>query len=162
MKKLQMLTLAALTLVLFLAVGCEEEQQANAWIFDAGQDIIGFRLGVPVTENNEVGISTLLWTGNSQHDMDIVAYGLYGLHHFPYETEFRNPLIADFLPETLTGRLYIGAKLDVNQYTNESAVAPVAGIVFEDILFLEYQFESFNEDAGATSSQVVFGIHIPF
>lgn len=152
MKKLCVLVVLLLCLLLCLP-GCS----GNTWVWD-DDGAVGARLGTNVTENNEAGLS-MLWRPD---DSGPRVMGLYGVHHFPEPVEFRNPLILDFMPETLEGKPYIGGKFDVNFDTNETLIGPVAGIIFEDVLFLEYQFQSFGPGTTSASSKVLFGLRFEF
>jgi len=145
------IVVVAVVLLLCLA-GCE-----SAWVW-GDNEAVGARIGTYVTENNEAGLSMLWWPDDNEPRV----LGLYGVHHFPGLVEFRNPLIVDFLPETIEGRTYLGAKLDVNFDTEDTSIDPVAGIVFEDIIFLEYQFQSFSQDSSSMSSKILFGLRMDF
>ncbi len=147
--------------LLVLLLSLPVQGSISTWIW-GDDEAVGARIGTQITENNEAGLSMLVWPGDSDRDAELIALGLYGVYRFPQTAEFRNPLILDFLPETIEGRPYIGGKFDINLDTNKSSVAPVAGIVFQDILFLEYQFQSFSPDSASVSSKVVFGLRIKF
>lgn len=125
MKNLIVLVVVAL---LFCLTGCS----GNTWVW-GDNGAVGARIGTKVTENNEAGLSVLWWPDDSEPE----ELGLYAVHHFPGTVEFRNPLIVDFLPEILEGRPYLGGKLDVNFDTDETFVGPIAGVIFENTIFIE-------------------------
>ena len=155
MKNLNVVVMSVL--LLCLLAGCSEDNSMSAWAWgDSGA--IGARVGTKVTENNEAGLSMVWWPDDSEPRV----LGLYGVHHFPDPVEFRNPLMLDFLPETLEARAYIGGKLDVNLDTDDTSIGPVAGVIFEDILFIEYRFQSFSQNTNSVSSEVLLGLRIEF
>lgn len=128
--------IVVVVLLLCLLAGCEGNNSADnpvkTWYW-GDNGAVGARIGTKITENNEAGISMLWWPSDSEPKV----LGLYGVHHFPDIVEFRNPLIVDFLPETLKGKAYLGGKLDINCITDETTVGPVAGVIFENTLFFE-------------------------
>ncbi len=127
----------------------------TTWIW-ADSDALGARVGTEVSENVEVGLSSL-WLPDMESP---VAWGVYGIFHLP-KLEVPNPVVADFLPETISGRPYFGAKVDIDFNIDQSMTSPIAGIVFNDILFLEYQFESIDRQA-IGESKIIFGLRIKF
>jgi len=146
-----------LILLLVLLLSVPAQANISSWIW-GDSEAVSARFGIPVTENNEAGLSFLWWPDDSEPKV----LGLYGVHYFANSVPFRNPLILDFLPETFEGRPYIGAKLDVNFDTDDTAIGPVAGIIFEDVLFLEYQFQNFEQGSSSVDNKIVFGLRIKF
>lgn len=132
-----MKTVVTILMMCLLAIsqsGCNSEMNAWAWEED---DSLGVRIGGFLSENNEAG-GSMNW---QDEDSGPRVLGLYALHHFPEKVEFRNPLILDFLPETLFGTAYLGGKLDVNLDTNNTSLTPVAGVIFADTLFIEQSLD---------------------
>ena len=118
-------------LLLCLVTGCAENNSA-VWFWE-DTEAVGARIGTKLTENNEAGLS-MLW-GPDESEPRIL--GLYAVNHLIDLVEFRNPIIVDFLPETLMGRPYLGGKLDINFDTDETTVGPIAGIIFEETFYIE-------------------------
>jgi len=154
MKKLMQIVLVVV--LLLCLPGCISNS-TSAWAW-GDEGAIGARVGTKVTENNEAGLSMLCWPDDDEPRV----LGLYGVHHFAEPVEFRNPLMLEFLPETLEAKTYIGGKLDVNLDTDSSSVGPIAGVIFEDIIFLEYQFQSFDQGSSSVSSKILFGVRAEF
>jgi len=148
-----------ITVVLLLCLlvsGCAENS-VTAWAWGDSEGI-GARVGTKVTANNEVGVSAVLW----EEDCEPRVVGIYALRHFPDPVEFRNPLMLDFLPEILQAKAYLGGKLDHNLDLNETSVGPVAGLVLEENIFFEYQFETFEQGQSSVDSRFVAGLHWEF
>ncbi len=123
----------AVVVVLFLcASGCV----STAWVWD-DNDAIGARVGGYLTENNEAGGSIKM----RDEDSEIREVGIYAIHHFPDLVEFRNPFMVDFLPDTITGSAYLGGKIDYDLDTHNSKTDPIAGVIFEDTLFIEHSLD---------------------
>ena len=153
----RLIVLVVVTLLLCVPV---QAKSLRAWIW-GDEGVVGARLGQLVTENNEVGLSISVWPGDSNRGVDVESVGIYGMRHFA-PIEMRNPLMLDFLPETIEGRPYFGGKFDLNCKGGGNPVMVIAGIIFEDILFLEYHFPSFSFDSTSMSSKILIGIRIKF
>ena len=128
----------------------------TTWLWADG-DALGVRAGIQDANSPiEFGLSSL-WLPDREKP---VVWGVYGIYHLP-ELEVPNPIVADFLPKTISGRPYFGAKIDIDFNVDQSMTSPIAGIVFNGILFLEYQFESIDRQA-IGESKIIFGIWIKF
>lgn len=140
------LIIIAVVVALLWLQGCSGESNVSGWVWS--DDGVGVRVGTKVSENNEAGLSMLHRSGDNEPRV----VGLYGVHHFPEPVKFRNPLIVDFLPETLEGTAYLGGRLDVDLEMGETSMEPIAGIIFEDTLFFETSLDR----------PVLFGLRIKF
>lgn len=129
----------------------------NSWIW-ADSDSIAARIGFDIADSNnvEAGVSAL-WFPD---DWDPEIWGIYGVYHLG-AIELPNPIPIDFLPETLSGRPYLGGKVDIDFEIDKARASPIVGIVFQDIIFIEYQFESIDR-VDYNDSKVVFGLRIEF
>lgn len=137
--------------VLFCLSGC------TGWLWE--DEGVGMRLGGRITENNEVGGSAILW----EEDCEPRVFGAYVIRHIPEpNVPFRNPLMLDFLPEVFQAKAYFGGKLDYNLDLNETSLGPLAGIIIEDIFFVEYQYQSFEQGASTVDNKILFGIRTEF
>lgn len=126
----------------------------SSWIW-ADSDAIGTRIGTDLADNIEVGISALWWPDSESPEI----YGIYGVYTLPECIQLPNPIVLDFLPETIGGCPYFGGKVDVDFSRNKGSASLIAGIVFEKILFLEYQFQSFDrQNTTNGDSKLIFGI----
>jgi len=128
----------------------------TSWLW-ADNDALGLRLGSEISENIEVGLSTLWLPDREEPEI----WGLYALYHLPEIVNVPNPILVDFLPETITGAPYLGGKLDIDFNDDSTDISPVAGIVLMDVLFIEYQFESIDRES-RQESKLLFGIRIEF
>lgn len=153
MKKKVMLAVV-LVLVFCMPV---QAQNISTWIF-GDSDAIGARVGFDIIDPNiEVGISAL-WLPDIERP---IAYGIYAIYHLPEILEIPNPISLGFLPERISGHPYFGGKYDWDERFEQSAVSPIAGFVLADILFIEYQFESFDRTQ-IGESKLIMGIRIEF
>ncbi len=156
MKKLMMMVAVVLLLCL------PAQGKIYSWLW-ADNDALGVRIGtdlekigVDIDEKIEVGISALWYPDQDSPKM----WGIYGIYHLPEIVQFRNPLVLDFLPEEIGGRPYFGGKVEIDFDIDKSSVSPIAGIVFEDIFFIEYQFDSFDRQRNGDSKAIWFGLRI--
>lgn len=150
MKKLVMTALVVLCLCLPV------QADIYSWIW-GDDDAIGARIGTDISESIEIGASAL-WFPDQESPR---IWGMYGIYHLPEIVQFPNPIILDFLPDTIGGRPYFGGKLDIDFDIDKARVSLIAGIVFEDILFIEYNFESIDSNA-YNDSKILFGLRIRF
>jgi hypothetical protein len=120
--------------------GCFEKESSSLWAF-GDDDALGVRLGTEVAENVEVGVSSMWWP---ESDNDTQLYGGYALYHQPGDT-------------TST---YIGVQTPLNN--NYDQIAPVAGVVFDEIFFLEYQYKNWDEKEAQEEDKIVFGVRFRF
>jgi len=126
---------------MLLLAGCG---QNSFWAY-GDDDALGVRVGMEVAENVEAGISSMWWPDN---DGDSQMYGGYAIYHLPAD------------PNGILGT-YVGAQTPLrDNYYNK--VAPIAGIVFDEIFFLEYQYKSWESKESQEEDKIVFGIRLPF
>jgi hypothetical protein len=126
-------------------LGCSEsEKSSSVWLF-GDDDALGVRIGTEVAENIEVGVSSVYWPDD---DNDTQLYGAYALYHLPSNDE-------DVICT------YVGAQTPLNN-TYYSQVAPVVGIVFDEIFFTEYQYKNWDAKEAQEEDKIVFGIRIRF
>lgn len=128
-------------LCLLVVAGCG---QNSFWAY-GDDDALGVRVGTEIRENVEVGVSSMWWPDD---DGDSQMYGGYAIYHLPAEPN--EPLGA-----------YIGAQTPLNN-TYYSRVAPIAGVVFDEIFFIEYQYKSWESKESQEEDKIVFGVRIPF
>lgn len=141
-------------LVLLLCVPAQAD--IYSWVF-GDSDAIGIRIGTDVSENVEVGLSALWWPDIEKPEI----WGVYGIYHLPEIVQFPNPIALDFLPETIGGRPYFGGKVDIDSELDQGGFSFISGIVFNDILFLEYQMEAIDRNS-YNESKIIFGLRISF
>jgi len=144
--------IAVLTVLLF-CIPVQAENLFSVWLWD-DDDAMGVRAGYYVTETIEAGISASWLSG----DGEPVTMGFFGLRHFPEIIKIPNPILIEFLPEEISGTPYVGGKIIFDLDSNQSNLSPVAGILFEDIFFMEYRYKGF----GGAGDGIFFGLRIPF
>lgn len=105
-------------------------------------DALGVRVGTEVAENIEVGVSSMWWP---EDDGDTQLYGAYAIYYIPGETI----------------SAYVGAQTPFNN-TYYDKVAPVVGIVFDEIFFTEYQYKNWDAKESQEEDKIVFGVRLKF
>ena len=128
-------------LSLTIVMGCG---QSSFWAY-GDDDALGVRVGTEIAENVEVGVSSVWWP---ESDNDTQLYGAYALYHLPAD------------PNAPIGA-YIGAQTPLNN-TYYDQVAPVIGIVFDEIFFTEYQYKNWDAKEAQEEDKIVFGVRIKF
>lgn len=135
------ITILMCLLVISLA-GCGG--QNSFWAY-GDDDALGVRVGTELAENVEVGVSSMWWPEN---DGDSQMFGGYAIYHLSND------------PNAPLGA-YVGAQTPLNN-TYYDQVAPIAGVVFDEIFFLEYQYKSWESKESQEEDKIVFGVRIPF
>jgi len=147
-----------IVLLVLLCLCLPARASMYSWIWADDNQATGVRLGADLNEKVEAGISALFWPD----DTDPHVWGVYGKYSYPDLVQIPNPVLAEWLPDMISGTPYIGAKFDLNLQTEENTVGPIAGIVFNDVLFMEYQYQSFQPQTTAVNSKIIFGLRIKF
>lgn len=138
--KAQVSILMCLLVAISLVAGCFEKESSSMWAF-GDDDALGIRLGTEVAENVEVGISSMWWP---EDDGDTQLYGAYALYYLPEDAV----------------NTYIGVQTPLNN--NYDQIAPVAGVVFDEVFFLEYQYKNWGDKEAQEEDKIVFGIRLRF
>lgn len=133
-----MKTVAILMCLLISLAGCG---QNSFWAY-GDDDALGIRVGTEVAENVEIGASSMWWPEENSDDQ---LYGAYAIYHIPGETV----------------STYVGAQTPFNE-TCYDRVAPVAGIVFDEIFFTEYQYKNWDGKTSQEEDKIVFGVRLKF
>ena len=133
-----MIKTVTILMCLLVIAGCGNE---SLWVF-GDDDALGVRVGTEIRKNVEIGVSTIYWPEN---DNDTQLYGAYALLHVPGDTI----------------STYIGAQTPLNN-TYYDQVAPVVGVVFDEIFFTEYQYKNWDSKEAQEEDKVVFGIRLKF
>ena len=109
----------------------------SAWVLgnDTSLDI---RLGYCLSENTEVG-AECVWLKQNNIPQ---TWGAYGLFKLPDTVKFPNPIPLDFLPKEFTATPYIGVQTGLSFDKQGTYVGPIAGLVIEKILVIEYFYIS--------------------
>lgn len=137
-----------LMLVMFFAVcivGCQEGQN-TAWLY-GDNDFAAARFGTYITPGNEIGPVIAYVPGA---DSNTEMYGVYGLHHFPGLLSVPNPFPTlepnDVLLEAST---YLGMQAMFDHDFHQE-ISIVAGMIFVEVIFLEHQYDAFDNDLSRT------------
>ncbi len=133
-----MIKTVTILMCLLVIAGCGNE---SLWVF-GDDDALGVRVGTEIRKNVEIGVSTIYWPEN---DNDTQLYGAYALLHVPGDTI----------------STYIGAQTPLNN-TYYDQVAPVVGVVFDEIFFTEYQYKNWDSKEAQEEDKIVFGIRLKF
>lgn len=144
--------LIAVVLLLF----CTQAYARDFGVWLWGGEGTNVRLGYFVDPNTEVGASVAMWDSDDEPQ----KIGMYLFRHLPNLIEVPNPIPMPWLPETLVGSPYFGAKLERDVLVNMTIFSPVAGIAI-DPFFIEYRFRSFDGE-GQRESTTVIGIRFDF
>ena len=145
-----------LAVVLVLCLCLPAQGDIYSWVW-GDNDALGARVGTEISENIEVGLSALWWPDREMPEI----WGAYAVYHLPEVVQFPNPIALEFLPKEIGGRPYFGGKVEIDSELDQSSFSPIAGVIFADILFVEYQFESIDRTAKG-ESKIIFGLRISF
>ena len=129
-------------LMCLLAVSLAGCGQSSLWAY-GDDDALGIRIGTEMAENVEVGVSSLWWPEN---DGDSQLYGAYALYYLPVDDGVK---------------AYVGAQTTLNNNYYDQ-VAPIAGIMFDEIFFTEYQYRNWDDKKSQEEDKIVFGIRLRF
>jgi hypothetical protein len=146
----------------------------NVWLYGVqnmvvdtdGQETIGLRLGTTLGEENnlEVGVASQLYVGDSGVDLPQV-WTAYGLYYLPYEVTVPQPIPLEWLPKELTGKPYLGAQVGMDFDADGVVSGPLAGIIIQKIMFVEYQYANYSGQLGDAlddEHKVLFGLKWSF
>ena len=162
MKKLMML------IVILLVVGTAQANDLTVWLLGE-DDLVGARVGCMIDEHVEVGVLSHWYPQDEAPNI----LGAFGVYHFDEPVEIPNPIPLEWLPETFLAKPYIGAQVSIDfrkligetDGMRRSMVGPIAGILVQQILVIEYSYSAFGDgldnvlDDNHTAS---FGMRIPF
>ena len=139
-----------LVLVVVTALGCQQEDQMSAWFF-GDEELTAARLGVYIDEVTEVG-GVAAWFPAGDENVDL--YGVYGLHYFD-AVELPFPPDANGAPLGAVPYLGVQTIMDLDY---DAHVWTVTGVVFENLFFIEHQYDAFDD----TDSKTMIGVRIRF
>ena len=133
-----MKTIMSIIVCVLLMAVATSAADVDFWAL-ADSDSVLLRLGLPVSDNVVAGIESA-WRHDSERPGQLWA--LYGIYTHPDPIEFDNILPFDWLP-TLSANAYIGASIGVDlENEDERTVAgPLAGLIVQDILVIEYTYQ---------------------
>lgn len=140
MKRLNILTIA----LSFLCLSNANADGLNIWAIGEYNSIagrVGYRFGEP-NEPWEAGIASYWWP----HEDAPQVYAIYGLYNFAETLTIDQPLNVDFLPDKIEAQPYIGAQVGVAFDNDQAICGPIAGLIIQDILVFEYQFQMVDDD----------------
>ena len=121
---------------------------------------VGYRFGAG--DPYEVGVAAI-WLPSSEVRVP-QTWTIYGLYQVGLPVIIENPLPLEWLPKTFQAQSYIGAQVGLDFYNNGVITGPVAGLVIEKILVVEYQYQYFTErlanDLRDNEHKLFFGLKI--
>lgn len=152
-----------MVVVLLLIMALSQPARAGKWnVWTYGDnEVVGARIGWDLKEDIEIGFGSIWWPNDKAPQI----YNVYGIYQWPDIVEIPNPISLDFLPDTLEGKPYIGAQVGVSIDNDGSFAGPVAGLVLQDIWFVEYQYRSIGnklEESFNDEHKLVVGIKFEF
>jgi len=109
----------------------------------------------------EVGAMVCFWPNYDPP----TTYGVYAIGKLKDAVQIPNPIPLEWLPETFTASPYIGGQVSVEIQNRGSMVGPVAGVIVQDVLTIEYQYRNYGEALGeilADEHRVMFGLRYAF
>ena len=130
----------------------------------ADSDSITGRVGYALNDNIEGGVEST-WRNDSDEPGQI--WGVFGVYKAPELIKFDQIFSNDWIP-SLIGTPYVGASMSVD-FANESGdrtlVGPLAGIILQDILIVEYFYMFPSDDLGGLLDEgyvLRIGLHFEF
>ena len=127
-------------------------------------DGILLRLGYQSGEI-EAGIESTFFPEVENDVSDI--WGVYGVFHIAEILKVQNPIALEFLPETLEANAYMGGHItmDFGEDDPGSVRGLIGGIIINDILVIEYQWNDYNDELDLPSlddQSIYLGLRIEF
>ncbi len=141
-----------LIIVLAMLLFCTQAYAADFAVWVWGDEATSVRLGYLIDPNTEVGMSASWW--NDETEPQVI--GLFGIRYLPEVLQIPNPIVLDWLPETLKGRPYLGARIERSLRVDTTIFSPLAGIDI-DPFFIEHRFNTFG-----SMSTTVIGVRFKF
>ena len=122
------------------------------------------RIGYSLGESIEAGIE-----GSFRFDSEKPGqiWGIFGVYKSPTTFSFEDFFTNDWVP-SLTAQPYVGVSMSVDFDSlddNRSRIGPLAGVILNDLLVVEYFYQVVNDDFTAYLSdgyKLRFGLHIEF
>lgn len=151
-----------ITLVMLIVTSVASAGDFCIWSLADSDSVIG-RVGYKLGDNIEAGIESA-WRHDSERPGQLWA--LFGAYKAPDAIKVGRLLPFDWLPE-LTATPYVGASVGVDlENEDERTVAgPLAGLIIQDILVIEYFYGFVSDDLDAYMNdgyKLRIGLHIEF
>ena len=130
----------------------------------ADSENVTMRLGYGLGDNIEGGVE---YTLNTHSDKPGSIWGVFGVYKAPEAIDFSRIFSNDFMPG-LIGTPYAGCSLSVDfdsQNDNRTRVGPIAGVIVQDILVVEYFYQFISDDLDAYLNDeyiLRIGLHFEF
>ena len=158
MKKLFILT------VILACCQIASAEGLTTWIFGGAGDgptnevfaRVGYEKG-----SLEIGGTVCFWPNYSPP----TVYGVYAIGKLDNLVQIPNPLPIEWLPETIGATPYLGGQVSVDFEDRGSMIGPVAGVILQEVLTIEYQYRNYGQSLGdimADEHRVLFGLRYAF
>ena len=155
-------------IVVLLVAGTTQANDLSVWLLGE-DDLVGARIGYMVDDNVEVGVLSQWYPQDEAPNI----LGAFGVYHFDEPVEIKNPIPLEWLPETFLAKPYIGAQVSIDfrkligetDGMRRSMVGPIAGIVVQEVLVIEYSYSAFGDGLDKVlddNHQISIGLRIPF
>jgi len=136
-------------IVMLLCATTVQASDFTAWLYGE-DDLVGLRLGKMVDDNVEIGILSQWYAQDEAPNI----LGAYGCFHFDEPVEIANPIPIEWLPEVFEAKPYLGAQVSIDfrkligetDGMRRSMVGPIAGIVVQEVLVIEYSYSAFSDN----------------
>jgi len=156
-----------LLIVLLVAGTCQAKDFA-LWTYGE-DDLVGARVGCMIDDNVEFGVLSLWYPQDEAPNI----LGAYSCYHFDEPVMIDNPIPLEWLPEIFEAKPYIGAQVSIDfrkligetDGMRRSMVGPIAGIIVQEVLVVEYSYSAFGDALGTVLNdqhKISIGFRIPF
>ena len=91
------------------------------------------------------------------------TYTAYGLYNGVPTIDVPNFIPVEWLPATLNAKPYFGAQVGLDVNNNGVITGPIAGLIIQDLIVIEYQYQRFTERLGTqldSEHKVLLGLKI--
>lgn len=152
-------TILIMGAILIGASGCPENK-ISVWT-GGDNDALTVRGGYEIQDNIEVGVASTWWVSDDPPQ----TFGTYAIYEFDQILDVNSPIDAGFLPETFTGKPYLGGQIGLNVDGDGTYSSIMAGVLFNEIFFVEYQYRAYDEEIEQflkDDNKIMFGVRIKF
>ena len=109
----------------------------------------------------EIGAS-ISWYPDEQVQIP-QTYTVYGLYNGLPAVDVPNPIPVEWLPDKFNAKPYFGAQVGLDVNNNGVITGPIAGLIVQDLIVVEYQYQRLTERLGTqldNEHKVLLGLKI--